>query len=175
MKAGKPVRWALTTKEHFLFGTTKAPHYTTFKLGVKKDGSLTAVHRTHISNAGAYGSTALLTSGKCTLIGSGPYRIPNQFSEIWIAYTNKPQSGSFRGFGISQAAVAFETMMDLAAKRLGIDPMEFRLRNALVDGDTCGTGQTMHSVGMKACYEKVRAASGWDQRKGVAQATSASL
>jgi len=174
LKAGKPVRWALTMEEHFLVGSTKAPHYATYKLGVKNDGSLTAIHRTHIANAGAYASVTVLTSGKCTMLGSGPYRIPNQLAEAWTVYTNKPQSGPFRGFGMSQPAVAFETLMDMAAERLGMDPMDFRLKNVLVDGDRSGTGQTMHSVGMKACLEKIRELSGWDHRKEAAQAAAAS-
>lgn len=165
LKAGRPVRWALTMAEHFEVGSTKAPHYMTFKLGVKKDGTLTAIHRRHIANTGAYASVTVLTSGKCTMLGSGPYRIPHQLAETRTVYTNKPQGGPFRGFGMSQPAVAFEAMMDIAAERLGMDPMDFRLKNVLKDGDLIATGQTMHSAGMQACLEKIRELSGWDRRK----------
>ena len=172
LKAGRPVRWALNMAEMFELGPAKAPHYSTYKLGVKKDGSLTALHRTHIVNVGAYASLSCLTGKKCTMLGSGPYRIPNQLGETLLVYTNKVQSGPFRGFGMSQPTVAFEAMMDIAAERLGMDPLDFRLKNALVDGDFTGTGQILHSVGMKATYEKVRERSGWDQRNKRAQTAS---
>lgn len=172
LKAGRPVRWALTMAEHFEVGSTKAPHFMTFKLGVKKDGSLTAIHRRHIANAGAYASVTVLTSGKCTMLGSGPYHIPNQLAETRTVYTNKPQGGPFRGFGMSQPAIAFEAMMDIAAERLGMDPMDFRLKNVLKDGHLLATGQLMHSAGMGACLEKIRELSGWD-RRNKAQAAGA--
>ena len=156
LKAGRPVRWTMSTGEDFRFATTKAPHHMHFKLGAKRDGTLTAIYRKHIANAGAYGSVAILTTAKATMIGSGPYRIPNQLAESWVVYTNKQPSGAFRGFGISQPTFAIETMMDIMAERLGMDRLELRLKNALQDGDTCGTGQTMHSVGITACLEKVR-------------------
>jgi len=165
LKVGRPVRWALTMAEHFELGSTKAPHYMTFKLGVKNDGTLTALKRTHIVNAGAFASLTIRTCSKCTMLGSGQYRIPNQMAEVWIVYTNKPQGGPFRGFGMSQPAVAYETLMDMAAERLGVDPMELRLRNVMKDGDTLPTGQIMHSAGMQECLEKVRELSRWDRRK----------
>ncbi|NVO15267.1 MAG: xanthine dehydrogenase family protein molybdopterin-binding subunit [Rhodoplanes sp.] len=161
LKVRRPVRWAMSMHDNMVYGSTKAPHYMTFKLGLKRDGTLTAIHRTHISNAGAYGSTACISSGKAAMIGSGTYRIPNQSAEVWTVYTNTSQSAPFRGFGMSQPSVAIETMMDIAARRVGMDPLEFRLRNALVDGDRCGTGQVMHSVGITACLEKVKMMARW--------------
>jgi len=161
LKIGRPVRWALTMHEHFEVGSTKAPHNMMFKLGVKNDGRLTAIHRTHIANAGAYASVTVRSCQKCTMLGSGPYRIPHQLAETWVVYTNKVASGPFRGYGMSQPAIAFETMMDIAAERLRMDPMEFRLRNSLRDDDICATGQVMHSVGMQACLTKVRDLSQW--------------
>ena len=74
-----------------------------------------------------------------------------------------PERAAFRGFGMSQPSVAIESIIDIAAKRIGMDPMELRLRNALVDGDQCGTGQVMHSVGITACLDKVKAMSRWDR------------
>lgn len=164
LKIGRPVRWAMSMHDNMLYGSTKAPHYMTFKLGLKRDGTFTAIHRKHISNAGAYGSTACLTSGKAAMIGSGTYRIPNQYAEVWTVYTNTSQSAAFRGFGMSQPSVAIESMLDIAAKRIGMDPLELRLRNVLVDGDQCGTGQVMHSVGITACLDKVKTMSRWGER-----------
>ena len=161
MKIGRPVRWTLTTTEDFLYTSTKIPIYSTFKMGVRSDGTLLAVHRKHVANAGAYASTAILTTGKCTMVGSGPYRIPNQLAETWIVYTNKAQSGAFRGFGMSQPTFAVEIMMDIIAEKLSMDPLQLRMKNILRDGDRAGTGQMMRSVGIRACLEKVRDMSGW--------------
>jgi CO/xanthine dehydrogenase Mo-binding subunit len=163
LKVKRPVRWAMTMHDNLLYGSTKAGHYMTFKLGVKKNGLVTAIHRKHIVNAGAYGSVTCLTAGKSTMVGSGAYRIPNQFAEVWVVYTNKAQAAPFRGFGMSQPTVAIETMMDIAAERIGMDPMEFRLCNVLQDGDRCATGQVVHSVGATACLNKIREMTGWYQ------------
>jgi CO/xanthine dehydrogenase Mo-binding subunit len=161
MKAGRPVRWALTTYEDFRYSSTKIPVIHTYKIGVKSDGTLVAIDRKHLGDTGAYASTTMITMGKCTMIGSGPYRIPHQRGETLVAYTNKCQSAAFRGFGMSQPTFAVELMMDIIAEKLGMDPLELRLKNVLKDGDRAGTGQAMRSVGMAACYEKVAEMSGW--------------
>ena len=165
MKAGRPVSWALTTHEDFCYTSTKIPVYHTYKMGLKSDGTLVAIDRKHLANTGAYASTTMITMGKCTMIGSGPYRIPNHRAETWVVYTNKCQSAAFRGFGMSQPTFAVELMMDIIAEKLGMDPLELRLKNVMKDGDRAGTGQAMRSVGIKACLEKVAELSGWDAQR----------
>jgi CO/xanthine dehydrogenase Mo-binding subunit len=166
MKAGRPVKWALTTHEDFCYTSTKIPVYLTYKMGLKADGTLVAIDRKQIANTGAYASTTMITMGKCTYIGSGPYRIPHQRAETWVAYTNKCQSAAFRGFGMSQPTFALELMMDIIAEKLGMDPLEFRLKNTMRDGDRAGTGQAMRAVGIDACLKKVAEMSGWEIPSG---------
>ena len=161
MKAGRPVKWALTTHEDFLFTSTKIPVYFNYKVGVKSDGTLMAVNREGISNTGAYASTTMITMSKCTLIGAGPYYVPNHRAETWVVYTNKCRSAAFRGFGMSQPTFAMELMMDIIAEKLGMDPLELRMQNLMKDGDRAATGQAMRAVGMKACLEKVAELSRW--------------
>ncbi len=161
MKTGRPVKWALTTHEDFLFTSTKIPVYFTYKVGVKSDGTLMAVNREGISNTGAYASTTMITMSKCTLIGAGPYNVPNHRAETWVVYTNKCRSAAFRGFGMSQPTFAMELMMDIIAEKLGMDPLELRMQNLMKDGDRAATGQAMRAVGMKACLEKVAELSQW--------------
>jgi CO/xanthine dehydrogenase Mo-binding subunit len=161
MKAGRPVKWALTTHEDFLFTSTKIPVYFNYKVGVKSDGTLMAVNREGISNTGAYASTTMITMSKCTLIGAGPYNVPNHRAETWVVYTNKCRSAAFRGFGMSQPTFAMELMMDIIAEKLGMDPLELRMQNLMKDGDRAATGQAMRAVGMKACLEKVAELSQW--------------
>jgi nicotinate dehydrogenase large molybdopterin subunit len=162
MKAGRAVKWALTTSEDFCYASTKIPVYHTVKVGVRSDGTLLAIDRRHVANTGAYASTTMITMGKCTLIGSGPYRIPNHRAETWVVYTNKCQSAAFRGFGMSQPTFAVEQMMDIIAEKLGMDPLELRMKNILRDGDRVGTGQAMRAVGIEACLDKVAELSGWE-------------
>lgn len=162
MKAGRPVKWAMTTHEDFCWTSTKIPVYHTLKVGLKSDGTLVAIDRRHLANTGAYASTTMITMGKCTLIGSGPYRFPHQRAETWVAYTNKCRSAAFRGFGMSQPTFAIELMMDVIAGKLGVDPLELRLKNVMKDGDRAGTGQTMRAVGIEACLRKVAEMSGWE-------------
>lgn len=165
LKTNRPVRWALTTKEDMTYATTKMPIYSRYKVGVKSDGTLMAVDRSHICNTGAYGSSGILVSTKTTLIGTGPYRVPNQQARTWLVYTNKVPSGAFRGFGMSQPTFAIESMMDIIAEKLNMDPLEIRMKNVLVDGDCTGTGQKLHGVGIKDILEKLRDESGWGQQK----------
>ncbi len=162
MKAGRPVKWALTTHEDFCYSSTKIPVYHTYKMGLKSDGTLVALDRRHIANTGAYASTTMITMGKCTYIGAGPYLVPHQRGETWVVYTNKCQSAAFRGFGMSQPTFAIELMMDIIAEKLGMDPLEFRLKNVMKDGDRAGTGQAMRAVGIEACLKKVAEMSGWE-------------
>ena len=162
MKTGRPVKWAMTTEEDFLFTSTKIPVYLTYKVGVRSDGTLMAVSRDAISNTGAYASTTMITMSKCTLIGAGPYNVPNHRANTLVVYTNKCRSAAFRGFGMSQPTFAIEVMMDIIAERLGMDPLALRMKNLLRDGDRAATGQAMRSVGIKACLDKVAEMSGWN-------------
>ncbi len=92
---------------------------------------------------------------------SGPYKIPNQRARGQAILTNGPPAGAFRGFGVPQAAIAHETLIDDLAEKLGIDRLELRLRNALRHGDTIGTGQVLEaSVGMAPCLEALEP--GWE-------------
>jgi CO/xanthine dehydrogenase Mo-binding subunit len=162
MKTGRPVKWALTTHEDFLFTSTKIPVYFTYKVGVKSDGTLMAVDRDAISNTGAYASTTMITMSKCTLIGAGPYKVPNHRANTLVVYTNKCRSAAFRGFGMSQPTFAIEVMIDIIAEKLGMDPLELRMKNLMKDGDRAATGQVMRSVGIKACLDKVAELSQWN-------------
>jgi CO/xanthine dehydrogenase Mo-binding subunit len=121
-----------------------------------------AVDRKGISNTGAFASTTMITMNKCTLIGAGPYRVPNHRAETFVVYTNKCRSAAFRGFGMSQPTFAIEVMMDAVAEKLGMDRLEFRMKNLMKDGDRAATGQAMRAVGIQACLEKVAEMSGWN-------------
>jgi CO/xanthine dehydrogenase Mo-binding subunit len=90
------------------------------------------------------------------IAGAGPYRVPNVFLEVRGVHTNNPISGAMRGFGQPQVAFACERQMDRLAHALGLDPVELRLRNGLVDGDTSATGQELSGVTIRQLLEIAR-------------------
>jgi CO/xanthine dehydrogenase Mo-binding subunit len=79
-------------------------------------------------------------------LGAGPYEVPNVAIDVYAAYTNNPPCGAMRGFGAVQAAFAYESQMDECARRLGMDPVEFRIRNAMSEGSVMPTGQIVDSA-----------------------------
>lgn len=161
LKTMRPVRLSLNAKEDFLYAATKHTQYLTYKAGVKSDGSIIALKRKIVTDAGAYRTYGINITKKSTYIGAGPYKIPNQWSDANVVYTNKQPAGCFRGFGMSQSTFASEVLMDIIAEKAGMDPIELRLKNCLVDGDRIGTGQTVRGVGVKELLLKLSKESGW--------------
>ena len=144
-KAGRPVKLALTRAEEFVT-TTKHEARVRIKSGVKRDGMLIAREVEIHYNAGAYAdrSGTIARSGG---IGSiGPYRIPNVKVDAYAVYTNRPNAVPFRGLAVSQVAWAYECHTDELARRLGRDPLEFRLQNLLHTGDRFATGEELEDI-----------------------------
>ncbi len=93
---------------------------------------------------------------RATTHSSGPYQVPNVSSDCYAMYTNNPPAGAFRGFGVTQSAFAMESMMDMLAEKLKMDPIELRRKNALHAGTQTSTGQVLpESVGLLECIQKV--------------------
>jgi xanthine dehydrogenase molybdenum-binding subunit len=124
--------------------------------GAKKDGRLTAVQATLYGDGGAYASLSDKVLTRATTHASGPYDVPNVKVDCFATYTNNVPCGAFRGFGVSQSCFAVESNMDMLARELDIDPIEFRRMNALEVGSTTATGQLMReSVGLHECIDRV--------------------
>ncbi len=113
------------------------------KLGATSEGIITALEADVTLDAGAYNYTSNKVLGNAHLSVAGPYRIPNARVDSRIVYTTSVPGGAFRGFGGPQGAFALETTINKLALQLGIDPVDFRLRNAMVDGDEGITQATM--------------------------------
>ncbi|HWP28453.1 MAG TPA: xanthine dehydrogenase family protein molybdopterin-binding subunit [Chloroflexota bacterium] len=161
-KAGRPVKLALTRAEEFVT-TTKHEARVRIKTGVKRDGTLVAREVEVHYNGGAYAdrSGTIARSGG---IGSiGPYRIPNVKVDAYAVYTNRPNAVPFRGLAISQVAWAYESHTDELARRLGRDPLDFRLQNLLRDGDRFSTGEEMADVHFAALLEDAARAIGYHE------------
>ncbi len=136
----------------------------TLKTGVRKDGSFTARQVTIYWNGGAYAdaSPMLIPGGMVRSIG--PYRIPAVQVDSYGVYTNLPPAGAYRGAMSSQTTWAYESQMDLIARQMGWDPLEFRLKNLFVSGDTFATGETLQDVHFIECL--TAAASGIGAKRG---------
>jgi len=137
------------------------PFQIRMKTGVKRDGTLVAREVEVLLDGGAFGDDSPGVLGYSLLMSCGPYRIPHVHCHGRLAYTNKMRFGAFRGFGVPQVTFAGETQMDEIADALGLDPIEFRLKNLKREGDCWLGGQPIESNGVSECLEKVRAVSGW--------------
>lgn len=163
-KTGKPVGITLTREEVFQTLTKHAARIY-MKTGVRKDGTLIARQCRIFLDTGAYAEIGPRVVKKSAYGVAGPYQIPNVQIDAYCVYTNKVPAGAFRGFGLSQAAWAHESQMDLIAQHLNMDPVELRLKNLLDEGGEFVTGETLHDFGMRECLEKAAQASGWNNRR----------
>ena len=161
-KTGRPVRLVLAHDESFLT-LNRHPAQVTVRLGVLRDGTITAKQVTAYWNTGAYADCGPGVAQKGGFGSVGPYRIPNVHVDSYCVYTNTPPNGAFRGYGVTQVAWASECAMDEAAAAIGMDPLAFRLKNLLHDGDCFATGEVMHDVHFAECLQQAAAAIGWGE------------
>ena len=155
---GKPVKLLFSRRESMLVHPKR--HATTIhgRLGAKKDGRLTAAQTVLYGDTGAYASLGVAVMTRATTHSCGPYVIPNTQSDCYATYTNNPPAGAFRGFGVVQAAFGIENAMDMLAQKLGLDPLEIRLKNSLFIGSATNTGHHLtESVGLPDCLKALGA------------------
>ncbi|HEX3247705.1 MAG TPA: xanthine dehydrogenase family protein molybdopterin-binding subunit [Chloroflexota bacterium] len=151
--AGRPVKVRMTRREEFL---TITKHGLTAKLrtGVSAEGKILARDCQIFWDTGAYADVGPRVTHKSGYTSAGPYDIPNVRIDSYSVYTNKPPAGAFRGFGIMQVCWAYESQMDIIAREMGWDPVEFRLKNILRHGDVQATGSVMTHVDIAGCVEQ---------------------
>ncbi|HEX5795991.1 MAG TPA: molybdopterin cofactor-binding domain-containing protein, partial [Geminicoccaceae bacterium] len=153
----RPVALVYERPESMASSTKRHPARIRARLGCDAEGRLQAFAATADFDTGAYASWGPAVAGRVPVHAMGPYRVPHVAARGRALFTNGPPSGAFRGFGVPQAAIAHEALMDDLALRLGIDRLSFRLRNALRAGDLTATGQRLAaSVGLAACLEALR-------------------
>lgn len=156
-KTGRPVRLVYTRHEAMMTQTHRHPTYVRVRTGVDREGKLTAMEGVIYGDTGAYSSLGIFIIKKMALHLGGPYYYPNYKSDSISVYTNNPISGPFRGFGVFQAAIVHESQMDELAKKMGMDPLEFRLKNCLRPGLSFSTGQVMtEACGISATLERLQ-------------------
>lgn len=147
--------------------TKRHPMIIRSRVGVRKDGSLTAAEVDIVSDQGAYCSVGKYVQKRAVVHACGAYRIPNVKVSSALVYTNNILTGAFRGFGAPQVTMAMEQQMDRLAGKLGFDPVEFRRRNMVRKGDVTPKGQVLDNCGdgLEQCIEKATSLCGWGKRR----------
>jgi aldehyde oxidoreductase len=157
LKTGRPCAMVYTRQESMSSTTKRHPASMRATIGADMSGRITAMEFDGDFNTGAYASWGPTVANRVPVHASGPYLTPNYRASGRAIHTNGPISGAFRGFGVPQAAIMQETLYDELADKLAIDRLEFRIRNALRDGDRTGTGQQLSSgVGILRCLEALK-------------------
>lgn len=162
---GKPVKIVLTREEEFVAGRPRVPLVIYFKMGVKKDGTFMAKEVKLLADNGAYSCKGPSTMNTAAIRSDSLYRLKNIKTEALLVYTNKVPTGSYRGFGNPQGTFALESMVDIIANKLHLDPCEIRLKNATQTGDTTAHGWKIRSCQYSQCIQEASAAVRWRERK----------
>ncbi len=156
MKTKRPVMIELTRKEDFLSATPRHSMEIWIKTGVKKDGTLVAMQARIKVDTGAYAYFGPNTTSNAVILITGPYRIPNLLTEGICVYTNKISCGPCRGPGAPQVHFAGETQLDKIARKLGMDPIELRMKNAYKADDLTATGQVLTEGGYQEALVQLK-------------------
>jgi len=159
----RPVKLALSVNESFKT-ITRHPARVTIKTGVTRDGKLIARDCQVYMDTGAYADAGPRVTQKAAYRALGPYKIPYAKVEAYGVYTNVVPAGAFRGFGALQVTWAYESQMDMIADRLGLDPLDFRLKNLLKKGDPYTAGDTPVDCDLKEGLLKVADAIKWREK-----------
>ena len=158
-KVGRAVRTVWERPESMIATTKRHPASMKATAVCSAQGDLLAYDFAGDFNTGAYSSWGPTVANRVPIHASGPYRVPNVRASTRAVLTNNSIAGAFRGFGVPQSTVIGEALMDELAQACGLDPLEFRYRNALRAGDYTPTGQRLNaSVGLRQCLDRLRPA-----------------
>ena len=155
-KSGRPVKILYTREEVFYAHRGRQPMKMILKTGHRKDGSITAIHMRTFLDGGSFGSYGLVTTYYSGVFLTLPYKVPRYKFDAFRIYTNKPAGGPKRGHGAVQPRFAMECQMDKVAEKLGVDPIELRLRNAIEPNTMTINSFRVTSCGIKECLERTR-------------------
>lgn len=157
MKLGRPVRITYDRAETMRSTTKRHPAQIEMRIGATEDGKLSGVRFEGTFNTGAYASWGPTVANRVPIHASGPYRVAGYEACSAAIYTNGPPAGAFRGFGVPQSAIAQEVLFDELAAKLGMDALDFRVKNALDNDVPTVCGQVFEQgVGIRACLEALR-------------------
>jgi carbon-monoxide dehydrogenase large subunit len=163
VRTGRPVRMVMDYVEEFTAGNPRHAAIIQLKTGVKREGTIVAHQARVLFNSGAYGGfkpVPTVNLGGASKAG-GPYKIPHVHIEGVQVYTNTIPGGFMRAPGEPQAVFAIESHMDCIARQLGIDPLDFRLKNLIEEGDETPVGTRYQGMRAKETLEAAVAAAGY--------------
>jgi len=163
-KAKRPVRLAHTIEESFKT-VSRHPARVTIKTGVMNDGKLVARQCLIYMETGAYADAGPRVTQKAGYRCFGPYRLPHMRTDAYTVYTNTVPAGAYRGFGTLQVSWAYESQMDIIAEKLGLDPLDFRLKNLLRKGEVYTPGDTPVDCDLRAGLLRTAKEIGWKEKK----------
>ena len=159
LKTGKPVRLCYSRTESMQSSTKRHPSDIMLRIGADAEGRLCGFDFRGNFDTGAYASWGPTVANRVPIHASGPYQVADYIARSKGIHTNNPPAGAFRGFGVPQSAIAQESLFDELAAKLRLDPLEFRISNALENGTPTVCGQVFNQgVGIKACLEALRPA-----------------
>jgi CO/xanthine dehydrogenase Mo-binding subunit len=162
VKLGRPVCMVLTRSEDFLTTTPSPATVIELKTGAQRDGTITAIQARVLMDNGVFPFTL---GGIVGILLGGYYKCEHVKIDCYEVFTNKPQGGAYRAPGAPSATFALESNIDDMARELGMDPLEFRYRNAAETGDLMGNGDPWPSLGLKQCLERMREHPAWKDRR----------
>lgn len=159
---GRPAMIVYPRYESFAYRFKRGPFEIKFKTGATKEGKLKAIQVDYVVDAGGYATWSVGFTKRAAYHATGVYEVDHVKVEGLAVYTNNLPNAAFNGFGNPQMLFAAESQMDIMAEALNMDPVEFRLKNALVPGSRTGTNQLLdHAVGIKELIQKVAEKADW--------------
>ncbi len=163
---GRPVRMVFSREESLIASYKRDAMRMHIWLGADADGTLRACKFDGLLDSGAYASESSFTAWRASIHAMGAYRYDACDVDITAVYTNNGYYGAFRGFGNTEVCAAIEQAIDEMAYKVGMDPLDFRLKNCLRLGDETVHGQRLtESVGLADCLMTVRRLSDWDRKR----------
>ncbi|MFQ5915373.1 MAG: xanthine dehydrogenase family protein molybdopterin-binding subunit [Nitrospinota bacterium] len=165
LKTGRPVRYVMSREEEFAITQPRHPMKIYVKSGVKNDGTLVARHARVVMNTGHSVMLAPIMVSLVSHVAGAPYKISNLLVETIAAFTNLPSFSLVRGPGGPQGTFAIEAHTDHLADAIGMDRIDFRMKNCVGPGDKGPSGQELGGVGLKEALQKVKESLGWSKER----------
>jgi CO/xanthine dehydrogenase Mo-binding subunit len=163
---GRPVKMTYDREWSIRESYKRHPYFIHYKMGLSKDGFIRAVETRVVADAGAYCSVTPWVTWRSTVQCCGPYSVPNVHADLFGVYTNNVFTGAMRGFGSPQMNFVIEQMVEIAAEKLNLSPVEFRRRNLLKQGDATVTGQKLdtHTVSLTQVLDTILHESNYEEK-----------
>jgi len=167
MRTGQPVKIQLTREEEFIAGRPMPEAWLKLKMALKKDGTFLGRQSDILIDNGAYSAQMPFVSKTLSERNDSLYHIPNLYTRARLVYTNRVPTGQYRAYGNQVANFAYESLIDLAAQKIGMDPLQIRLKNCIRQGDVSVHGLKMRSCALPEALETAAREIGWKQRRPV--------